>query len=66
MRSVASAQPTDVINMLINIINNRNNSLSVSSKPPPTGVECYSTADLDLQYCRNLAKVSWTSVENTC
>lgn len=65
MRSVASAQPTDVINMLINIINNRNNSLSVSSKPPPNGVECYST-DLDLQYCRNLAKVSRTSVENRC
>lgn len=28
--------------------------------------ECYSTADLDLQYCRNLAKVSQTSVENRC
>lgn len=66
MPSVSSAQPTDVINMLININNNHNNGLSVSSKPPPAGGECYRTADLDLQYCRNLAKVSQTSVENRC
>lgn len=66
MPSVASAQPTDVINMFININNNCNNSLSVSSKPLPAGVGYCSTANFDLHYCRNLAKVSRTSVKNRC